>query len=748
MRDEPKDINEYIDELSVLCGIVPEYYDIKGNLRKTSHDTKRAILSSIGIDIESIDSIKGELRRRRLGPWLNIIEPVYVLSVNEKPLRIPLYIPIEDGREGVSVDISISGEDNRDKREFRFVCKDIIEELSIDGKRYVRTEFVDNHDYTPGYYDVEIVLHHYDSNLDDLKKDSRLILSPDSAYLPDGLRKYLGLSVNLYSLRSKRNMGVGDFGDLEILIKWFSAMGGHLIGINPLHAITNKMPFGISPYSPLSRLYKNFIYLDMDRIGAEKDTSADVRKLRRSRLIDYEGVASLKLRILKKSFERFLKEHYERASDLYKDFKGFLNEEGRLLELFATYMALSERFGSFDWQSWPGDYQEPDSETVKAFMRDSGRDILFYQYIQWLLERQHCDVCKIASEGGMPIGLYQDLAIGTIRGSSDVWCNRSLYALGMDVGAPPDDFSPDGQNWGFPPLIPERLRDSGYDLYIQTLRKNMRHAGALRIDHAFGIFRLFWIPGGMSPGVGAYVRYPHEDILRIIALESVRNKTIIVAEDLGTIGENVRESLSRFGMLSYRLFYFERKYPDPDFLPPYNYPEIALSAVTTHDLPTLYGYWIGRDIEERYRTSKKKLDTPLRLGKYPDNEIWRREIEERKRDRYLIIEAMKKEGLLPADFEIPDQMTERLCLAIYRYLMKTPSKIVLISLDDLLGRLNQQNMPGITEGYPNWRQKIEVNIEDIIKEDSGPVKFIHSLVNALTDYAENCINSPFNSISD
>lgn len=736
MRNELKgSIDEYMDELSLLCGIVPEYYDIKGNLHRTSHDTKRAILSSMGIDIDSLDSLKRELRKRRLGPWLNIIEPVYVLSVNEKPLRIPLYIPIEDGREGVSVDISIS-EDNRDKREFRFVCKDIIEELSIDGKRYIRTEFVDNHDYTPGYYDVEIVLHHYDSNLDGLKRDSRLILSPDSAYLPDGLKKYLGLSVNLYSLRSKRNMGIGDFGDLETLIKWFSAMGGHLIGINPLHAITNKMPFGISPYSPLSRLYKNFIYLDMDRIGVEKDTGT-VRRLRRSRLIDYEGVASLKLGMIKKSFERFLKEDYEKGSELDRDFKGYLNEEGRGLQLFATYMALSERFGSSDWQSWPEDYQRPDSETVRAFMKDSRRDILFYQYIQWLVERQESGICKVAREAGMPIGIYHDLAIGAIRGSADVWSNRSLYALDMDVGAPPDDFSPDGQNWGFPPIMPDKLRESGYEQFIQTIRKNMKYAGALRIDHALGIFRLFWIPKGMSPVDGAYVRYPHEDLLRIIALESVRNKTIIVAEDLGTIGENVRESLRRFRMLSYRLFYFERRYPDPDFLPPSDYPELALSAVTTHDLPTLYGYWIGRDIEERKR-----------LGKYPDDEVWKREIEERKRDRSLIIEALKREGLLSVDLEVPDQMTEGLCLAIYRYLMKTPSKIVLISLDDMLGRLNQQNMPGITEGYPNWRQKIEVNIEDMIRMDSGPVKFIHSLVNTLTDYAEGGINSPVNGIPD
>lgn len=715
-------LDKYIDELSLLCGIVPEYYDIKGFLHRASLDAKKEVLLSMGIDIDSVDSLKEEIRKRRFGQWLNIIEPVYIFSINETPFKIPLYLPLENGQK-VSIEISIVDETG-DERRFRVSCDDhIVEELLINGKRYVKTEFVESFNYAPGYYDLEVVLNHYDYHLDGLKKRSRLIITPDMAYFPDGLKKYLGLSVNLYSLRSRKNRGVGDFGDLKRLIKWFSSAGGHLIGINPLHAISNTMPFGISPYSPLSRLYKNFIYLDMDLIGNREEKEYS-KKLRRSRLIDYEGVASHKLNILRRSYERFLADHYERDSGLALDFKGFLINEGKELELFATYMVLSERFRSFDWQSWPEDYHDPDTDQVRSFIMQHKKEILFYQYIQWLIDRQHREVCNVAKESGMPIGLYHDLALGAIRGSSDVWCNRSLYALNIDVGAPPDDFSPDGQNWGFPPLIPERLRKSGYDIFIKTIRKNMQHAGALRIDHALGIFRVFWIPKGMSPKDGVYVRYPNEDLLRIIALESVRNKTIIVAEDLGTIGENVRENLKRFGLLSYRLFYFERNYPASDFLPPSQYPELSLSAVTTHDLPTLYGYWVGRDIEERKR-----------LGKYPDDETYQREFHERIRDRSLIIDALKKQGLLSHDFEVPEQMTEELCIAIYRYLMKTPSRIVLISLDDMLGRYNQQNMPGIIDGYPNWRQKIEISLEEIIKGDSRSVKFVHSLINTLADNA-------------
>jgi len=309
----------------------------------------------------------------------------------------------------------------------------------------------------------------------------------------------------------------------------------------------------------------------------------------------------------------------------------------------------------------------------------------------------------------MAIGLYHDLAIGSISGGSDAWCYQDMIAGGVDVGAPPDDYSINGQNWGFPPIIPERWRERGYEFFIHTIRKNMRFGGALRIDHALGLFRLFWIPKGMSPGEGAYVNYPSEDLLRIIALESALNKTVVIAEDLGTIGENVREALKRFHMLSYRLLYFERNYPDPSFVPPERYPEMALCAVTTHDLPTLYGYWIGQD-----------LKTKKELGMYPDKSLWQQYADERERDKELLLSALNSQGILPEGYpseakRIP-RMTPELCLAIYRYLVKTPCKLVLVSLDDMIGTLDQQNMPATVDSYPNWIQKMPLPLEEILSD--------------------------------
>jgi 4-alpha-glucanotransferase len=322
----------------------------------------------------------------------------------------------------------------------------------------------------------------------------------------------------------------------------------------------------------------------------------------------------------------------------------------------------------------------------------------------------------------MRIGLYHDLAVGSVGGGSDAWNYQDVFADAADLGAPPDDFNISGQKWGFPPFIPEKLKETGYELFIQTIRKNMKHGGAIRIDHALGLFRLFWIPQGMHPKEGAYVECHAEDLIRIIALESVRHKTVVIAEDLGTISGNARATLQKFRMLSYRLFYFERNYPDPSFLAPERYPVLALCAVTTHDLPTLYGYWAGRDIEV-----KKQLKI------FVDDNQWRQQLHERERDKGLILSALKSRGILPADYPsdpamIPE-MTPELCLAVYQYLSLTPCKLLLVSLDDIIGTLNQQNLPGTVDEHPNWKRKTPVFLEEIMKD----VKF-NELSNMLKRY--------------
>ncbi len=721
--------DDLINELSDMCGILPEYWDIFGKKHITSIETKEAVLRAMKLNVDSAEEIAKEINERRWKSWERVIEPVHVISVNAQPVSIPICIPIGEGEEAKLM-ISWALEDEKGvKTGVKLISGTIhISEVQwIDGIRYIK-ENLNIKRQNIGYYVLNVQCTHPDKifagKSNKLQKRSKIIITPDTCHIPTKLQngKAWGLSVNLYAIRSEKNWGIGDFADLKRIAGWIAGLRGSFIGINPLHAIPNTQTFGVSPYSPISRLYKNFVYLDIEDVPEVKESEGDrevmasrkfmkeLDELRKTDFIDYEKAAFLKEKILRKAFDIFYRKHYKLNTNRVRDFEKYISEEGKALEYFAIFMALREdmkKKNAYSWQEWPEKYHDISGKAVETFRKARKKEMLFYQYVQWLIDGQLKAISAMTKNLGMGLGLYYDLAIGSVTGGSDAWSYQDVIAEGADVGAPPDDFSPDGQQWGFPPLIPDKLRDTGYELFIQTIRKNMKYGGAIRIDHALGLFRLFWIPDGMTPKDGAYVIYPSEDLLRIIALESFRNKTMVIAEDLGTIGENVRDALKRFHMLSYRLFYFERNYPDPSFLSPDKYPDMAMCAVTTHDLPTIYGYWKGRDVEIRKN-----------LGKYLNDLSWQQQINDRERDKKLILIALKSQGIIPDNYpaepeKIPE-MTPELCFAIYKYLALTPCKLLLVSLDDIIGNLNQQNMPGTVDSHPNWIQKTPVTLEEVI----------------------------------
>ncbi len=721
--------DELIDQLSHLYGIVPEYWDIFGNRHITSIDTKKAILRSIKIDVDSSQSLAAALDEEQCKPWSGFVEPVRVFSVNAQPFTIAAYIPVSEGEERRLI-VSWSLENEQGQREeFTFTGSDLAvkERKWIGAARYVKIDLTDKGYRDIGYYSATVVCRHPENIFPGgsavLEKTCRIIITPDACYIPSELEsgKTWGLSVNLYSVRSSRNWGIGDFTDLNNIIKFIAGLKGGFVGINPLHAIPNIIPSGISPYSPISRFYKNFIYLGMDAIPEVNSSERalemmnsdafkeELNTLMNSDTVEYENILLLKRDILKQAFDYFHQVEYKNNTPRSRAFIKYIADEGKTLDSFALFSALwedmNDMHGAFAWQDWPEKYRNPLSAAVQEFRALNEKKLLFYKYVQWLIDEQHRQAEELAFSLGMPIGLYHDLAIGSTGGGCNAWNCQCLFAGNIDVGAPPDDFNPNGQNWSFPPIIPGRLKDGGYDFFIQVIRKNMKHNGALRIDHALGLFRLFWIPGGMPAEKGAYVIYPREDLLRIIALESVRNRTIVIAEDLGTVGEDVREELLKFRMLSYKLLYFERNYPEPSFLPPEQYPPMALSSITTHDLPTVYGYWSGRDIQV-----KKQLNMRL------ESEVMQRFINNRERDRMLLLKALKSCGIVPDDFRATPVMSPELCLAIYEYLARTPCKLVALSLDDVIGTLDQQNMPGIVGSYPNWMQKTPINFEQMLTD--------------------------------
>ncbi len=391
-----------------------------------------------------------------------------------------------------------------------------------------------------------------------------------------------------------------------------------------------------------------------------------------------------------------------------KAFLQFVQSEGEALEAYAVFLALREFMhrrdpSCWDWQEWPVAYRRPDSPEVGVFKDAQASRVRFHQFVQWVLHEELDQLEDRARRRGLALGLYHDLALGSDRSGSDAWMFQDVLALGADCGCPPDAFARDGQNWGLPPVIPFRLREGAYRMFIAMVRKGLRYGGALRLDHVMGLFRLFWIPRGLPASAGAYVEYPWEDLLAILALESVRHQAVIVGEDLGTVPEWIREKLAAAQVLSYKVLYFERKW-DGAWKSPSDYAAQSMAVVTTHDLPTLTAFWSGADIDLRRS-----------LGLFPDEASWKEAVQARHADRQRLLDALRAEGLWPEpgaeDGKAPDTMTAGLSRAIHAFLARTPSWLTLVTLEDLIGQVTQVNVPGTVEQHPNWSRKIASSLD-------------------------------------
>ncbi|HEY4636797.1 MAG TPA: 4-alpha-glucanotransferase, partial [Burkholderiales bacterium] len=558
-----------------------------------------------------------------------------------------------------------------------------------------------------------------------LPGETLIIAAPPRCYRPPALAdggRVWGPAVQLYALRSERNWGIGDFGDLAKLVELAAERGAGIIGLNPLHALFPHNPAHASPYSPSSRLQLNVLYLDVEAIEDFRECEAAQRRvrsagfqarlaqLREAPLVDYPGVAAAKFEILELLYAHFRERHLGAAGARGAAFRDFQAKSGRALRLHATYEALQAHFharstATWGWPVWPQAYRDHDSAEVARFAREQLERIEYYEYLQWQAERQLAQVSERCRARGLAVGLYVDLAVSVDRAGSDTWAHQECYALGASVGAPPDEFNPNGQNWGLPPLRPDRLRASGYRLFIETLRENMRDAGALRIDHVMGLMRLFWIPPGKGAAEGSYVSYALEEMMAIVALESERQRCMVVGEDLGTVADEMRAALARYGILSTRLLYFERG-AQGGFKPSAAYPRDALVAVSTHDLATLAGWWSGRDLRLR-----------LELGLFPDEGVYEKQLVERAQERVRLMLALQHAGLLPPglapDVTGSQMLTPALAEAIHAFVAAAPSRVMMVQLEDAIGVAEQANMPGTTTEHPNWMRRLPETLEAI-----------------------------------
>lgn len=507
-----------------------------------------------------------------------------------------------------------------------------------------------------------------------------LIASPGACPLP-GSRQW-GFAAQLYGVRSARSWGIGDFDDLGSLAEWSTGLGAGLVVVNPLHATAPTPVQEASPYSPGSRCFLNPIYLAVDRVAGSAEL-ADVsrlanagRALNREPLVDRDRVWALKAEAL---WSIFKASPASRAGD--PTFESFRAERGVTLERFATYSALAEIHGSA-WQEWPVALRHPDGAGVTEFARsaDGASRVAFHAWLQWLAERQLEEAGRFGEDA---LGVVQDLAVGVDRDGADGWMWQDVFALGMDIGAPPDEFNTRGQNWALPPFDPWRLRACAYQPWIESLRGVLRHAGGVRVDHVMGLFRLFWIPAGSEPSDGAYVRYPSAEMLDILALEAYRAGAVVVGEDLGTVEDEVRAELYERQVLSYRVWWFESQRTGA-------WPERALGAITTHDLPTVAGVLDGSDLEaQRECGMNPSVDSAERL-------------------RHRLLDWTESN---------PDDGAPLVIERAYRDLAEAPCLLLVASLEDSLAVTERPNMPGTTDEWPNWRRALPVSIEAIEHEE-------------------------------
>lgn len=538
--------------------------------------------------------------------------------------------------------------------------------------------------------DLPLGYHRLQLRVGEFVTETPVVVSPATLSLPDrlGRRRSWGLAVQLYSVRSHNSWGTGDLTDLTDLAVWSAAAhGAGFVLVNPLHAAAPVAPMEPSPYLPTSRRFGNPLYLRVEAIAeyAALEHRGPVRELRtavnehadRQPTIDRDAAWRAKRAALEHVYR------VERSAGRELAYRAYRDRQGRSLEDFAIWCALAEQHGN-DWHLWPTALQHPANPEVAAFAAANSQAVDFHRWLQWLLDEQLTAAQATALQAGMELGVMSDLAVGVDPDGADAWALQDVLALGVTAGAPPDEFNQLGQDWSQPPWRPDRLAEAAYEPFRAVVNMALRHSGGVRIDHIIGMFRLWWIPKGAAPTEGTYVRYDHDAMIGIIALEAHRAGAVVVGEDLGTVEPWVRDYLHERGLFGTSILWFEADESGGP-LPAERWREFSLSSVTTHDLPPTPGYLAGEHV--RLRGELGLLTRPAADELAADRAA-----------QAAWLDQLGRAGLLG-----PDPDTDELVTALHRYLGRTPSKLLALSLVDAVGEVRTQNQPGTTDEYPNWR---------------------------------------------
>jgi 4-alpha-glucanotransferase len=693
-------------ELARAHGVATEFVDWKGAHTVIGDGTLRSVLGALGVPTDSEESVAAALAHVEDLPWRRTLPAAVVCREGWTPW-VHAHVP-----HGDSVSLTVELEDGT-VREVSPVER-WVHPRHLDGREIGEATFELPGDLPTGWH--RLVAHLDSPAVTEGTDVATLVVTPERLELPEVLRHggVTGLMTQIYQVRSAVSWGLGDLGDLGELASWAATdLGAEFVLVNPLHAAEPVPPMEASPYLPATRRFVNPVYLRIEDIpelvrldeaarARVAELAAGARALNAGDTIDRDAAWAAKREALVLIHAVGLEGRRAR------DFDRFREREGEGLATFATWCALAERHG-LPWSQWPEEYHDPSSPAVADFVAAETGLLRFHMWLQWLLDRQLGEVQREAKAAGMSVGVVHDLAVGVHPRGADSWGLADALARGVTVGAPPDQFNQLGQNWSQPPWHPERLAELGYGPFRDMVRTVLRDSGGIRVDHVIGLFRLWWIPEGLTPADGTYVAYDHEALIGILCLEAQRAGAVVIGEDLGVVPANARDYLEERGVLGTSIMWFENTDEGP--VPPEDYRELCLSSVTTHDLPPTAGF-----------LTLEHVDIRERLG------LLTRTVEEERAQEEQSIATMR-DALAARGWLQPGAGLPSVIEAMHRWLGHTPSAMRAISLADVVGDRRAINQPGTDGEYPNWRIPLAgpdgrpVSLEEVLESELAPVLF-------------------------
>lgn len=686
---------EHFDKLFYWHGIADSYYNYRGDLVTVPFENKLNIISAMGVDTSDPEKTAQDAYRLDVAPWQQWLldfsvsyqgpEQVFFLQVEPDALELEFTFALHQDGECVATGTLVPAHFAE------------VGDYAFEGVRYSRRAIpVPN--LPLGYHSLSV-------SCGGKTQTACYAVAPSKAYVSPALQngeRVLGIIVQLYTLTSSRNWGVGDFTDLAFLIRKSAALGVQMIGLNPLHALLEPVADNCSPYSPSDRRFNNPLYIDPEQ---ESDFRLDIKNfaqelelLRKASNVPYGPLAKLKYACFRQMFEVFCQVELGSNSPRDQAFQLFVETQGAALEDFCIYQVAQELNLAAPWE---------DEEAKAAFIAEHRQKAQFHAYLQWLADKQLAACQQLATSLGMGLGLMRDLAVGANGSGSEVSSHLDLFCREAAVGAPPDPLAEQGQNWGLPPMDPASLRLSRFSHFITLLRTNMAHCGALRIDHAMSLLRLWWCPPGTTADHGAYVYYPFHELMALLKLESHLNRCMVIGEDMGVVPPELRQALYDGDIFTNKLFYFEKD-PQGQFKHPDHYEPHSLAMVTNHDVPTLTAWWNGQDL--LLRQALKLYPPEVNLG---DLQAGRR-YEKSQLLNWLIFLGFS----LPGEFEavLDGPLSWDLCALILKGANRCRSQLFVVQLEDLELLDTPVNVPGTCFEYPNWQRKLAKPLEAVFAD--------------------------------